>query len=98
MEWILPAIQGTFRSIKDSIKLEKFICDFAISIDKQGNKKALIIELNPWLETTDSCLFSWFRDSELVLLQKFFSPSAPKWAIQCSCKRKAAGWAERPGN
>jgi len=43
-------------------KFDDYIIDFAI--DSAG--QVLIIELNPFLETTDSCLFSWQKERALL--------------------------------
>jgi len=62
MEEIVANVTNTFNLLKDKIKLENYICDFGIV-----NGRVYIIELNPWLETTDSCLFSWFRDRNTLM-------------------------------
>jgi hypothetical protein len=64
-EWILSAILEIFEKIRDLVTLDNFICDFAV-INRDGQKRVMVIELNPWLDTTDACLFSWWRDDELV--------------------------------
>eukprot|EP01125_Pyxidicula_operculata_P018584 TRINITY_DN6611_c0_g1_i1.p1 TRINITY_DN6611_c0_g1~~TRINITY_DN6611_c0_g1_i1.p1 ORF type:complete len:302 (+),score=71.44 TRINITY_DN6611_c0_g1_i1:97-1002(+) len=59
---ILKLVSEEFEKIKDKVKLDNYICDFGISSDG----KVYIIELNPWLETTDSCLFNWIKDDKLL--------------------------------
>eukprot|EP01112_Ceratiomyxa_fruticulosa_P017136 TRINITY_DN5282_c0_g2_i1.p1 TRINITY_DN5282_c0_g2~~TRINITY_DN5282_c0_g2_i1.p1 ORF type:complete len:357 (-),score=78.99 TRINITY_DN5282_c0_g2_i1:90-1160(-) len=55
-EKALPRLEG---------KYKKYIIDFALV--KEGDKyKIWVIELNPFLETTDSCLFSWGRERDLL--------------------------------
>jgi hypothetical protein len=59
-------IQDFFKNkIKDKVKLENYIIDFAI-VEGRGeeDRKVVVIELNPWKHTTDSCLFSWFKDAD----------------------------------
>jgi len=58
---IIDACKDTFDNVRDKIKLSNFILDFALVGDK-----AYVIELNPWLETTDSCLFKWFKDLKVL--------------------------------
>ncbi|KAL9653344.1 hypothetical protein ABK040_001980 [Willaertia magna] len=41
---------------------KKYICDLAIG--KDGN--IYVIELNPYSDTTDTCLFSWKRDEKVL--------------------------------
>jgi len=39
-----------------------FVIDFGIALDGQ----IFVIELNPFLPTTDSCCFNWIRDSNII--------------------------------
>jgi len=58
---ILSSIFELFDAVRDRIPLHNYIIDFCL-IDF----KAFIIELNPYLPTTDSCLFSWTRDKKIL--------------------------------
>jgi len=61
IEDVVSNVRNTFELLKDRIKLSNYICDFGVV-----NGRVYIIELNPWLETTDSCLFSWFKDKKIL--------------------------------
>jgi len=61
IEEIVPNVQEFFRELKDKVKLDHYICDFGVVGDR-----VYIIELNPWLDTTDSCLYSWIKDLEIL--------------------------------
>jgi len=46
-----------------------YVIDFALTAPGRGcgdDEKIWVIELNPFLETTDGCLFSWKRDSDVL--------------------------------
>ncbi|XP_064614261.1 uncharacterized protein LOC135477955 [Liolophura sinensis] len=43
-----------------------FIIDFAISQNGTPNEKLWVIEINPYLETTDGALFSWQHERHLL--------------------------------
>jgi len=58
---ILKNIFDLFEVVRDRIALQNYIIDFCL-IDF----KPYIIELNPYLPTTDSCLFSWSRDAKIL--------------------------------
>ena len=44
-----------------SPKLQSYIIDFALA-----RAKVWVIELNPFYETTDGCLFSWQRERSIL--------------------------------
>lgn len=50
-------------SVKSKLKPgnDSFIIDFAVTDDR-----IWVIELNPFLETTDGCLFSWQKESDVL--------------------------------
>ncbi|KAH3744536.1 cell division cycle protein 123-like [Pelomyxa schiedti] len=63
-EKIVLTIQTFFDTkLKHRIPLENYIIDFAVAPDWT---EVLIIELNPWLPTTDSCLFNWTKDHAVL--------------------------------
>jgi hypothetical protein len=43
-------------------KFADYVIDFAIT----DRDEVVVIELNPFLETTDGCLFSWTKERELI--------------------------------
>jgi len=45
-------------------KFKDYIIDFAIT--GENNDKIWIIELNPFLQNSDGCLFSWNRDRDIL--------------------------------
>jgi len=47
-------------------KFKSYIIDFALVKDAEGKYKIWVIELNPFLETTDGCLFSWNKERPLL--------------------------------
>merc|ERR1712137_110465 len=50
------------KKLKALVPLENYIIDFAIT----ESWEVFVIELNPYNPNTDSCLFSWSRDAELL--------------------------------
>jgi hypothetical protein len=55
-------LRAKFDEIKDAIPMSSYILDLCIS--KAG--KAYVIELNPFSRTTDSALFSWDFDEDVL--------------------------------
>ena len=60
--------------LKDLVPLDEYIIDFGIT-DEEGVK---VIELNPYNPNTDSCLFSWSRDAEILKSGPFEFRIVPK--------------------
>eukprot|EP00040_Diaphanoeca_grandis_P041754 m.263444 g.263444 ORF g.263444 m.263444 type:complete len:365 (+) comp50435_c0_seq1:183-1277(+) len=56
------------RNITSALKqtFDDYIVDFAITHLGEENQKIWVIELNPFLETTDGCLFSWKTDRDTL--------------------------------
>ena len=44
-------------------RFQDYVIDFAIT---EHDNKVVVIELNPFLETTDGCLFSWTKERHLL--------------------------------
>lgn len=65
LQSIVQRIQTVFAN-ELAPKLQTFgsyVIDFAIG---QDNDEVYVIELNPWATSTDSCLFSWTKDAQVL--------------------------------
>jgi hypothetical protein len=67
---LLNAITAFFEgNVRDPLASEypQYVVDFAVVLDSHGAiTKVWVIEINPFLETTDGCLFDWKRDREVL--------------------------------
>lgn len=45
------------------------------SLQKSCVKKCWIVEVNPFFETTDACMFSWSKDASVLMDSKAKSPA-----------------------
>eukprot|EP01130_Rhizamoeba_saxonica_P011128 TRINITY_DN460_c0_g1_i2.p1 TRINITY_DN460_c0_g1~~TRINITY_DN460_c0_g1_i2.p1 ORF type:complete len:266 (+),score=54.56 TRINITY_DN460_c0_g1_i2:190-987(+) len=57
---IVDNIKKFFLVVRDKIKLDNYIIDFAVNGDD-----VFIVELNPYSSTTGSCLFDWGEDQAI---------------------------------
>eukprot|EP01006_Ploeotia_vitrea_P011353 TRINITY_DN30175_c0_g1_i1.p1 TRINITY_DN30175_c0_g1~~TRINITY_DN30175_c0_g1_i1.p1 ORF type:complete len:343 (-),score=53.41 TRINITY_DN30175_c0_g1_i1:73-1101(-) len=60
IEDLFNNVKGDLATLKDT--MESYIIDFALTHAGQ----VIVLELNPWSETTDACLFSWVKDQKLL--------------------------------
>eukprot|EP00035_Acanthoeca_spectabilis_P035430 m.34609 g.34609 ORF g.34609 m.34609 type:complete len:198 (+) comp7344_c0_seq1:789-1382(+) len=66
---LLDAITLFFHChVKDQLSAEYSRCvvDFAVVLKGDSVERVWVIEVNPFLETTDGCLFDWTRDREVL--------------------------------
>lgn len=52
--------------VRDRVTFASYVVDFAILDGEDGNSKIVVIELNPFAETTGGALFDWRADADVL--------------------------------